>query len=365
MEKKKRLSRFWIFIIVYAGIALLLNVLALWQGFCDFYTDRLFWLSSAIYSRITGLFPFSVGEVLIALLVPVLLAALVLAVCMIFLRKRKRFMHFCNRYYKVLLTLALTVVMLMTLNCTILYRCSKLEVNGNGDKTYTYEDVVKLRNFIVEQCNELAEQVPRDESGYMAYDEQLDEKVVDALHAISGEYPRMAGYYPDAKAMFGSYFMYQSHTLGVYFPFTMEANYNKYISESVRAATIAHELSHLKGYIYENEANFIAFIACTASEDTAVQYSGYLSVLDYVENDAADYVDASADVQVSELVQRDNVIYTYETREALEAEEPVIDSEIVHSISDTFTQSYLDYYNAEANYAEVTQLLLQYYDGKL
>lgn len=40
--------------------------------------------------------------------------------------------------------------------------------------------------------------------------------------------------------------------------------------------TACHELSHLKSFMQEQEANFIAFLASTSYEDPAFQYSGYL-----------------------------------------------------------------------------------------
>ena len=41
--------------------------------------------------------------------------------------------------------------------------------------------------------------------------------------------------------------------------------------------TLCHELSHLRGFMQEQEANFIAFLACTESDRIEFQYSGYLS----------------------------------------------------------------------------------------
>ncbi len=38
--------------------------------------------------------------------------------------------------------------------------------------------------------------------------------------------------------------------------------------------TACHELSHLRGFMQEEEANFIAFLACRKSEDPQFQYSG-------------------------------------------------------------------------------------------
>ena len=41
--------------------------------------------------------------------------------------------------------------------------------------------------------------------------------------------------------------------------------------------TACHELSHLRGFMQEQEANFIAFLACSKSGEDAFAYSGYLS----------------------------------------------------------------------------------------
>ncbi|MFQ8979614.1 MAG: DUF3810 family protein [Waltera sp.] len=42
-----------------------------------------------------------------------------------------------------------------------------------------------------------------------------------------------------------------------------------------KPATMCHELAHIRGYIYEDEANFIAFLACVESDDSTFQYAGY------------------------------------------------------------------------------------------
>ncbi len=79
--------------------------------------------------------------------------------------------------------------------------------------------------------------------------------------------------------------MYQAGYDGVYFPFSLEANYNTYISDIRYPHVACHELAHLKGYIYEDEADFIAYLACVGSDDEQLQYAGYLGVLDYIDSD--------------------------------------------------------------------------------
>ena len=44
--------------------------------------------------------------------------------------------------------------------------------------------------------------------------------------------------------------------------------------------TMAHELAHQCGFMREDEANFIAYLACKESDDALMRYSGYLLAYD-------------------------------------------------------------------------------------
>ena len=48
--------------------------------------------------------------------------------------------------------------------------------------------------------------------------------------------------------------------------------------------TICHELSHLKGFMREDEANFIGYLACIGSDSPDFRYSGYLTGWVYAGN---------------------------------------------------------------------------------
>jgi len=49
---------------------------------------------------------------------------------------------------------------------------------------------------------------------------------------------------------------------GVYFPFTGEANVNISMPHTSIPFTACHEMAHQIGFAREDEANFIAYIAC-------------------------------------------------------------------------------------------------------
>ena len=101
-----------------------------------------------------------------------------------------------------------------------------------------------------------------------------------AMAAAALEYPELQGYYPRAKPVFTTWYLSSQLLQGVYSPFTVEANYNNGMPDQDKPSTICHELSHLKGFMREDEANFVAYLACRASADPQFRYSG--SILAYI-----------------------------------------------------------------------------------
>ena len=161
---------------------------------------------------------------------------------------------------------------------------------------------------------------------------------------------------------------------GYYFPFSMEANYNDVMHILNVPSTMCHELAHLRGYIFEDEANFIGYLACVRSEDEFFQYAGYLSVLNYLYNDlvkarkgnpeafeaAAERVPPAA---VSEQVWEDNIFVTEEEWNRIN-ESALIDTEVVDKAADVFIDTNLKVNgisDGKVSYSRVVRLLLQYY----
>ena len=362
-----RLSKYWIGIIIYVSVIALLNIIFIVsQSASDFYVDHVFAYTGGVLSRITGLFSFSCGEVLITLGIVLIFAALVLCIITIIVRKSMKLRRFLARYLKVLLVIVLSVVLVYTLNCTVMY-CSTPMSFANGKRDFDIETLEAVRNDIVVQCNELGRSVERDENYAMKFSGDPAEAAADALLGISDEFPRLSGYYPPAKAMMGSYYMYKSGIIGVYFPFSMEANYSSYVSDSYLPHVFAHEYSHLKGYIYESEANFMSYIACRRSDDPAVRYSGLLCVLSYIDGDYKSSVGEkryNEQPQIENYVIYDNNCYDQKTYEQLverdKKEQPKA-AEIAEKVGDKAMDAYMEVLDYEPNYSEVTLLILQYY----
>ncbi|MCM1498906.1 MAG: DUF3810 domain-containing protein [Clostridium sp.] len=379
MPKKKTIYRKGIICAVI--LILVLHIAARFHGFCDWYVVRIFpvWINT--YGRFNGLFPFSVGEWLIVAGILLVLLALVSGILYIFRKGNVRYRSFVQKFYKVFLAVVVCVALLYTLNCNILYNCSVLDAAWETkDREYSNQELRILRDYLVQQINILSEQVERDEKDRIRYNGDIGLAAKRAMAGLSGRYGRLGGYYPQAKPLLGSRLMTLTNTAGIYFPFSLEANYNREIYIKDCPANICHEYAHLKGYIYEDEASFLAYLACTGSDDLLFQYSGYFSVYDYV--DSA-YQESIGDEQYSELVWSEqladfNYLASYDWLTWLneEAEEAVYDTEedsplnvdSMHQISDAVTDTSLKMYGVEdgiASYDRVTELLLQYYDGDL
>ena len=70
-------------------------------------------------------------------------------------------------------------------------------------------------------------------------------------------------------------------------------------------------------------------------------------------------------IQIPDIVRFDDHCYETETVIELENKEPIVQDDVVESINETITDTYMDFYNVTPNYSEVTYLILQYYDGTL
>ena len=376
-------------IIVYMCIVaatILLNIIA-WNSnaFCDWYIKYIFPIWVNTYGRVSGLVPFSVGEILllVAVIAVVLWALLLVAYLLLKLLRlcstsdkdpskwSKAYGKFVYTYSMGGVWIVAVVCLIMTLNCFILYHASTFSERYYGETkdNYTLEELILVRNYVVERCNQLALEMERDEQGNIVYDKDIAEEARKAMQNLGKTYDQLDGFYPRPKPLAASDFFSQQYSAGYYFPFTMEANYNDVMYIMNWPFAICHELAHLRGYIYEDEANMIGYLACVQSGDPFFEYSGYLSVLYYLDND---FIDALGDnweayfeqPQIDVQVHIDNVFVKQEDWDRIE-EEAVFDTEVVDAVSDSFTDTVLVVNGVEdgiRSYSRVVELLLLYYE---
>ena len=85
-----------------------------------------------------------------------------------------------------------------------------------------------------------------------------------------------------AKPSLAGWFMDKSGTSGFTNPFTLETQLAPDLLPFERPFSQAHEWSHVAGFNREDEANYIAILTCTRSDDALAQYSGWLELFLYL-----------------------------------------------------------------------------------
>lgn len=352
------------------AFAVFLNILS-WNSstFSDWYIANILPLWINTYSRFISIFPISIGEKLIIL--GIILLAIGIIIFFLGFLKQKKLKLIRQKYWNIISWILICVLLIQTLNCFILYHASSFAskyIDTAGQEKYGFEELYNLREHIVEKLNILSKKFKRNSNGEIIFNDTKDlhAECIKSMEKLGEEYPSLSGYYPQPKKILFSNIMSQQYLSGIFFPFTLEANYNTNMYITNMPFTICHELAHLKGYIYEDEANFIAFMACTRSDNPFFQYSGYLNVLNYISNDFkknASKEEWEMRTLVTEEVAFDNIFLTTDAWEKVNKTSP-FNTETVETISNKLLDGNLKLNGIKdgiKSYSRVVQLLIYYY----
>lgn len=246
------------------------------------YSRGLYPLLGQPLSRLTGRFPFSVAE---AVLAAFTLAAAILIGRLVFhlLRRRpgsgRALLRFISGAAAVAGLVYFTFIIVWGLNY---YRLPFAVSAGLAVRPAAAGELAALVADLTAQANTLREDLPEDGAGAL----QLPAGKSEALRraeagfaAAAPDYPSLAGHYGPPKGVLLSRLMSYTGISGVYFPFTAEANVNLDIPASQLPATACHEMAHQRGFAREDEANYIAYLVCTRHPDRDFRYSGTLLAL--------------------------------------------------------------------------------------
>ncbi len=256
---------------------------AWFPGFAQWYAERVYPLLVSAAGRLMGLFPVSMVEIGLYLLLTGLATALVWTFVQA-IRKGEKMRRFFS-FLPGMVLIAGLLFFLYAAGCGINYRrASFSEESGLSAPAYSVSWLKTVCLWLTEEVNRFAPLVQRDEKGVMQLDAGEKSAAVEEMHCLAGEYPVLEGYYPSPKEVAVSEILSYQGITGVYSPFTMEANYNGDMTPYNVPFTLCHELSHLRGFMQEQEANFIVFLACEHAERIDFQYSGYLMAWIYSTN---------------------------------------------------------------------------------
>ena len=234
-----------------------------------------------IFSHISGILPFSVGEILL-ILFAIGMAAFPVVTIIFIIRSKRKLVTLVSSIRHLLIILGIVFLWFMIGAGTNYYRYEFSEFSGLKIQKSTVDELYQL-------CMELAEKTNKARADLGIPDNEVFVSTLTnrerageakkAMEKLGEKYDVLDGYYPYAKSVFFSKALSEFNITGVYFPWTVEANVNVDTIDYTKGSVLCHELSHLRGFMREDEANFIGYLAAVNSECAELRYSGYMSAL--------------------------------------------------------------------------------------
>lgn len=310
-------QRVYLLVLLLDLLALAANQLAIHSStFADAYSHYVYRVLSLGIGSVMGLLPFSVVELLLYATILFVLFDFVKQLCRavrvgvacvhssrvsqdaqthLLAAVARPLRRFLGHLFLILSTLLVLYVFLCGINYhrTSFSEEAGLSVTIDAHGTvYDEADLIALCDYLVTEINDTEAQLdvsfigqtsetPKPSAAWLWHAGRTGQR---AMENLGQRYRRLSGHYPYPKPILNTWILSVQQTTGVYSPFTVEANYNRDIAYYDIPFTICHELSHLRGYMQEEEANFIGVLATIGADDLYFNYSGYVSAWVYAGN---------------------------------------------------------------------------------
>lgn len=233
------------------------------------YSRNIFRKISYLSGLISRHLPFSLaGIILWGLSATVALAILALPVLLFIYPQRLKLVGI---YLRVTAALLALILLLFTLTCAPnYYRLTFADQSGLVIRASSVSELEALCNELIEKTNAARLLVNEIDKPFS----ELSQKALEAFNMLDADYPFLGKALGSPKPMLFSEILSIFNLTGFYFPYTAEANVNVHMPPAEMAFTACHELAHTCGFMREDEANFIGYLACLKSSDINLQYSG-------------------------------------------------------------------------------------------
>lgn len=305
------------------------------------YSRGLYPVLAESYGRVFGYLPFSAAQFLIIILP----GAAVLYIIREIRRIKKNPETRKRDISRLLANVACAVGavwFMFAILCGFNYARESFAVAGGFEvKKSSAEELIALCEELVTRANESSDRISRDESGRMEVsagsDYALAGEAREAYDKAAEEYPVLGGFCTLPKPVLYSRFMSRIDIVGIYIPFTMEANVNVDVCDYEIPSSMAHELAHFKGFMREDEANFIAYLACEASGNPDFMYSGELLALVHATNQLHTVSGSDYDRVMAELSESVRVDFRANSAYWRQFEGPV--AEVSSAVNDAYLKT--------------------------
>lgn len=318
--------------------------------FFSFYSDFSRWILGVI-AEVTAIVPFALCEILAVLVLALIIFMLVRAII------KLSIIRFLAGILLLVCIVSFAFVGLWGLNYYAPPMAKQLSLE---ERQFTAAQLREATEYYRDMANATANNVERDENGAMVCDfSDLAQAAGEGYEVLAQRYDCFNGSTARVKSLFISPILGKMGMTGGFICFTGEACVSSTTYQAALPFTMCHEIGHRMAFAREDEANFAAFLSCTAGERAEFVYSGYYSAFKYCFN-ALSKLDSAAAASVwsgvSKTVANDwnGAVEHYDS----------VRSETASDIADTVYDSYLNAFSVESgvqSYGEVTDLLILWY----
>ena len=363
-NKKSFLSRIpKLYIVLYAAAAIsaIIYIIAInVPAFSDFFNRYISSVVRAVLAYFTNWIPFSFAEAIL-IAVPVLLIVLTVYA----IKKYSDSWSGVLIYFIKILSVVSVLFTMFVWGFGTAYHGTPLDKKlGLERKEISVEELKQTAEILVQEINKEIEEIYFIYDGFsiMPYSySEMNDKLLSAYDKVCSEYPFIQNLYSRVKPVMLSEIMSYTHITGVYSYFTGEANINVNFPDYTIPYTAAHELAHQRGIAREDEANVVAFIVCSLSDDPYIRYSGYLKLYEYVSSalysaDSDAYYEILADLESPVISEMEAYSEFYDKYR----------DSTVGVISGMVNDTYLKFQGTSGtkSYGMVVDLAVAYYNSK-
>lgn len=280
----------WVLLIILTILIKIASTQPLWVE--ENYATNIYPVISKIQRSIFGWIPFSVGDVLYAFLVLVIIFKTVQLIKILYQKKFNR--DYLLMGLKQLIFFFLFIYVLFYGLWGLNYSRPGIKYQLSLDiKPYSLEDIDTLSGLLQQRLNFYAGSVNEKQRDTFNKKKNLFEKATESFAYAENRFPFLAynpqSIKPSVYSYIGNYLGFQ----GYYNPFTGEGQVNTTIPRTLEPFVTAHEIAHQIGYARENDANFVAFLACRSYPSDIFRYSLYFDMYSY---------------SISELFRKDSIL---------------------------------------------------------
>lgn len=255
---------------------------------------------SSSLRKLLGSIPFSIGDIIYGLITIYLLLK-VIKYTKILYRKKTSSNGITRGLLKVV-SIILLLYVFFNIFWGINYNRQGIahQLGLTMDK-YSLADLKEINSVLLQKVNSTKQRIVDDSMSYPS-SKQLFERAQQSYALLDSVYPFLTYNNRSVKSSQWGWLGNYVGFLGYYNPLTGEAQVNTNIPKFLQPFTICHEIAHQLGYAKENEANFVGYLAASASADSLFRYSVYLDLFLYSNRNLFISDSASAIANIKQLL---------------------------------------------------------------